>query len=102
MSNLVSISLFSGAGGLDVASFLAGVPVVSSTDFDSDCIQTLKLNDMFSKSRIIEGDLHEIDSSIFRDILRETKAEKFIVIGGAPCQPFSKLVTGLVTTLERV
>ena len=38
---IVSISLFSGAGGLDVASFLAGVPVVSSTDFDSDCIKTL-------------------------------------------------------------
>ena len=31
--NVVSISLFSGAGGLDVASFMAGVPVVLSTDF---------------------------------------------------------------------
>ena len=40
---IVSISLFSGAGGLDIASFLAGVPVVSSTDLDSDCIKTLKM-----------------------------------------------------------
>ena len=36
-----AVSLFSGAGGLDVASFLAGVPVLSSTDFDDDCIDDL-------------------------------------------------------------
>ena len=46
-NKIVSISLFSGAGGLDVASFLAGVPVISSTDLDSDCIKTLKMNDLF-------------------------------------------------------
>ena len=51
---IVSISLFSGAGGLDIASFLAGVPVVSSTDLDSDCIKTLKMNDLFQNAEIIE------------------------------------------------
>ena len=44
-SDIIAVSLFSGAGGLDIASFMAGVPVVSSTDFDADCIQTLKAND---------------------------------------------------------
>ncbi len=87
---IVAISLFSGAGGLDVASFLAGVPVVSSTDFDSDCIKTLKMNELFESSEIIEGDLHQIESSVFSDILRKRDYDKFIVIGGAPCQPFSK------------
>ena len=43
--NIVAVSLFSGAGGLDIASFMAGVPVISSTDFDSDCIETLKENE---------------------------------------------------------
>ena len=36
---IAAISLFSGAGGLDIASVLAGVPVISSTDIDSDCIK---------------------------------------------------------------
>ena len=68
---IVSISLFSGAGGLDVASFLAGVPVISSTDFDSDCIKTLRMNELFENSEIIEGDLHQIESSVFSEILKK-------------------------------
>lgn len=87
---IVSVSLFSGAGGLDVASFLAGVPVISSTDFDSDCIKTLKMNELFKNSEIIEGDLHQIESSVFSNIIAKHEHDKFIVIGGAPCQPFSK------------
>ena len=89
--DIVAVSLFSGAGGLDIASFMAGVPVVLSTDFDSDCIQTLKANEqLFGNTKIIEGDLHQIDSDVFRNIVKERNPEKFIVIGGAPCQPFSK------------
>lgn len=89
-NKVVSISLFSGAGGLDIASFMAGVPVVLSTDFDSDCIQTLKMNDEYKDTEIIHGDLHEIDSDRFKVRLNEIEYDKFIVIGGAPCQPFSK------------
>ena len=85
-----AVSLFSGAGGLDAASFLAGVPVISSTDLDDDCIETLNLNDLYSDTKIIKGDLHQIDSDVFRTIVRKKNPEKFIVIGGAPCQPFSK------------
>ncbi len=88
--NIVAISLFSGAGGLDVASHLANVPVVLSTDFDHDCVETLKMNDLFSESEKILGDLHQIESSVFQKRLDEVPHEKFIVIGGAPCQPFSK------------
>ena len=35
-NDIIAVSLFSGAGGLDIASFMAGVPVVSSTDSDSE------------------------------------------------------------------
>ena len=89
--NIVAVSLFSGAGGLDIASFMAGVPVISSTDFDADCIATLRANEnIFGKTEIFEGDLHQIDSSVFSDIVKKKNPDKFIVIGGAPCQPFSK------------
>ena len=85
-----AVSLFSGAGGLDVASFLAGVPVLLSTDIDDDCIETLKLNDLYGDTEIIRGDLHAIDSEVFRTAVRKKNPDKCIVIGGAPCQPFSK------------
>lgn len=91
-NDIVAVSLFSGAGGLDIASFSAGVPVVSSTDFEPDCIETLKLNEeFFQDTEVILGDLHEIKSDFFSDILKKKAPKsKFIVIGGAPCQPFSK------------
>ncbi len=88
---IVAVSLFSGAGGLDIASVLAGVPVISSTDVDADCIKTLEANqEYFGDTKIIKDDLHNIDSSVFKDIVEKANPKKFIVIGGAPCQPFSK------------
>lgn len=89
-NDIAAVSLFSGAGGLDIASFMAGVPVVFSTDFDSDCVQTLRMNDLFKNAEIVEGDLHNIESSVFKQALSKHKYNKLIVIGGAPCQPFSK------------
>ena len=91
MSNKIgAVSLFSGAGGLDAGSFMAGVPVIVSTDIESDCIETLRLNEIYGNTELIHGDLHEIDSSVFGDIIKKKDVDKFIVIGGAPCQPFSK------------
>ena len=48
--NIKAISLFSGAGGLDIGSQLAGVEVISSMDFDKDSIETIKNNNYFKKS----------------------------------------------------
>ena len=89
-SDIVAVSLFSGAGGLDIGSFQAGVPVIVSTDFDEDCIATLRENELFEGTTILPGDLHKIDSRVFYDIISSSVCNKFIVIGGAPCQPFSK------------
>lgn len=88
--DIAAISLFSGAGGLDLASMLAGVPVIASTDFDADCVRTLRANEHFGGTRIIEGNLFEIGSEVFKEIAKKQKTKRPIVIGGAPCQPFSK------------
>ncbi|MDO4289998.1 MAG: DNA (cytosine-5-)-methyltransferase [Eggerthellaceae bacterium] len=89
-TNIVAVSLFSGAGGLDIASYMADIPVAVSTDFDHDCIETLKLNEQFNNTSIIEGDLHTITSEELAAALAKTPHDKKILIGGAPCQPFSK------------
>ena len=87
---VVAISLFSGCGGLDIASHMAGVPVISSLDFDEDCIKTLKANKLFKASKIFHEDLSKFSTEIYKEILKKEKPDKFIVIGGPPCQPFSK------------
>jgi len=46
-SNVHAISLFSGAGGLDLGSVLAGTKVLSSLDFDKDSINTIRQNKIF-------------------------------------------------------
>jgi DNA (cytosine-5)-methyltransferase 1 len=85
-----AISLFSGAGGFDIASFMAGVPVVFSIDIDEDCIKTLKMNEEFKNTTIICGDIREYPSEQIKELSGIKDDEKFIIIGGAPCQPFSK------------
>lgn len=85
-----AISLFSGAGGLDIGSHMAGVPVVFSIDIEKDATETLKLNHLFENTKVVHGDLFEYGSEQIKESLSENYKGKFILIGGAPCQPFSK------------
>jgi DNA (cytosine-5)-methyltransferase 1 len=76
--------LFSGAGGLDVGAKAAGARIVRAVEFDSDAAETLRLN--FNSGALIEcEDICSLDFTMHRD-----DANELIVIGGPPCQPFSK------------
>ena len=46
-SKIQTIGFFSGAGGLDIGSQLAGAKVISSLDFDRDSVATMKANKFF-------------------------------------------------------
>jgi len=89
-SKIHSISFFSGAGGLDIGAQLAGSKIISCLDFDLDSIKTLKENKYFEHSEHFHNDINLIKSSQFSKIIKKNNPEKLIVIGGPPCQPFSK------------
>src|SRR3989344_7453959 len=90
MSKVVALSLFSGCGGLDVSSHLGGIPVILSLDFDKDSVETLRANDMFNGSDAYCADVKDFPISKYKEVLKKNKHDKFIIIGGPPCQPFSK------------
>jgi DNA (cytosine-5)-methyltransferase 1 len=81
------VSLFSGAGGLDLGARAAGAEVIRSIEADHDCCETLKANgfDGVVPSRIEgcppQGELESLG-------LREGELD--LLMGGPPCQPFSK------------
>ncbi len=72
------VSLFSGAGGMDLGFKKAGFNIIWANDNDEDSVKTYELN--FGK-HIILGGIENIPSSEIPDA--------DVVIGGFPCQGFS-------------
>lgn len=99
------VSLFTGAGGLDIGLEMAGFTTVMCIENDSNCRATLKHNRpewcMFEKGdkevngitiRREIGDIRNIDVSEVKMILKKGgKSNIDLVVGGAPCQPFSNI-----------
>jgi DNA (cytosine-5)-methyltransferase 1 len=104
-ANLPAISLFSGAGGMDVGFSAAGFQVVFANDFDADACATYQEN---------HGDAVRHGSIL--DLLGQFKRDPEVaaVFGGPPCQGFSvagkmdpgdsrsQLVWSFFETVERV
>lgn len=81
------ISLFSGCGGLDYGFEKAGFSVVFSNDVDRYSCATLRLN---NKGNVIEGPIEEISTGEVKKIIGSQQSSADVVVGGPPCQPFSK------------
>ena len=79
MNKPTVVSLFSGAGGMDLGFQKAGFEIIWANDFDKDSVATYKKN---FGNHIVLGDIKEIPSS---DIPNNPD----VVIGGFPCQGFS-------------
>lgn len=73
------ISLFSGAGGLDLGFEKAGFKVICANEFDKTIWETYEKN---HKAKLIKGDICNIPSSDFPDCDG--------IIGGPPCQSWSE------------
>lgn len=72
------VSLFSGAGGLDLGFIWAGHEILWANDIFADAVETYRKN---IGNHIVLKNIHEIASSEIPDC--------DIVIGGFPCQGFS-------------
>ena len=73
------LSLFSGAGGLDLGFIRAGHEVLWANDVDADCVESYRRN---IGEHIVHADICDIDTSILPDA--------DVVVGGFPCQGFSR------------
>ena len=89
-SKVQGLSFFSGAGGLDIGAQMAGIKVLSSLDFERDTIETLKANPFFAHTEHHHDDIRKVNGATFAEILKKNNPEKLVLLGGPPCQPFSK------------
>ena len=78
------ISLFSGAGGLDIGFEKAGFRTVYATDVWQTACDTLQNNNMADE--VFCGDVRDID---FKS-LKEKYGDIDCLIGGPPCPPYSQ------------
>lgn len=81
------ISLFSGAGGLDIGFDQAGFKTSVMVEFDPACCRTLRKN--MPNTPVIEGDINQISTKQILDAAGLRPLEAALVIGGPPCQSFS-------------
>ncbi len=91
--NLTALSLFSGAGGMDIGVTQAGFDVLACIEIDPHCCDTLR--DAATReqrnTQVIEGDVRAVDPSrLMRELLMQP-GELDLLCGGSPCQSFSQI-----------
>jgi len=87
MTKLRAISLFTGAGGLDLGFEAAGFKTAVALEIDARCVETLRANRDWP---IIDRDIIDVTTGELLDIGGLAPGEADLLIGGPPCQPFSK------------
>ena len=88
LPELKAISLFTGVGGLDFGFEAAGFRTTVGVEFDPVACQTVRQNR--PEWNLIERDIHDISSDEILDVAGLQVGDADVLIGGPPCQPFSK------------
>lgn len=89
----VAVSLFAGAGGLDVAGELAGFETYAAVELDPTARETLLANDHWFgrlSEDVLFEDIVTLDPTELLDAADLNVGEVDLVHGGPPCTPFSK------------
>jgi DNA (cytosine-5)-methyltransferase 1 len=90
IKELPVIDLFAGAGGLGIGAQRAGADLRLSIDNDLYSVETLAQNPGLHLGRSLQGDVTTLTGSQLRQLAGLSRSEDVVVVGGAPCQPFSK------------
>jgi DNA (cytosine-5)-methyltransferase 1 len=83
------LSLFTGAGGLDLGLEVAGFEIAGCVEIDADARKTLTLNRP-EWPQVAIGDVHAHDPADLLDLFHLKPREVAVLSAGPPCQPFSK------------
>lgn len=81
------LSLYTGAGGLDLGLEAAGFETRVAVEFDSDAVATIGENRDWP---VIDRDIDQIPSAELLERGEMSEGDFELLIGGPPCQPFSK------------
>ena len=84
-----AISLFAGAGGLDVGADSAGFRTVCAIERDPHCVATLMKN--ARRKKVWQVDARALDPNGVMAALGIRRGELSLLHGGPPCQPFSQM-----------
>lgn len=84
------VDLFSGCGGMSWGLHNSGFSVIAGLDTDDIALKTFKTN--HPKAQVFHTDIRQLDAKEFREILKIKRGDLDCLIGGPPCQGFSKNV----------
>ena len=90
-TNLTAMSLFSGAGGLDIGVIQAGFDVLSCVELDPNACATLRhaVSKRNGNTIIFEGDIKAFSPEQMLQAVGKEPGEVDLLFGGPPCQAFS-------------
>ncbi len=82
-----TISLFTGAMGLDLGLEEAGFSVAACVEMDGPSCRTIRANR--PDAPVVEGDIRRLEPQRILDLAGLERGGTFLVSGGPPCQAFS-------------
>lgn len=96
--NATVVDLFCGCGGLSLGFALEGFNIVLGVDNDNRALKTFERN--FPSARAVPADLHFLVPSELMKLMNGDPGQLDVLIGGPPCQSFSKNVPAAMRFFE--
>lgn len=86
-----AVSLFSGAGGLDIGVRQAGFNILACVELDPNACDTLRYNiaRQGDRTRVYEGDIRTLEPEDILSDVQSNSGDIDLLFGGPPCQAFS-------------